>query len=95
MRSKERVLWDLVSRLLDTKGDALSRLSIHEGREGFDEVRKLYFAEGYCVELRRFEGDEDVSDVDEDGYVYTFCEPYDGFDTVGLEGAIEFLTGEL
>lgn len=92
--SKEKQIWDLVSRILDNYGEENDGISIHESEDivSGELNRKIYTHHGYCFELTCYtECDpEEISDV-ENGCVYCFSEPWDGFNETGIDKAIEIL----
>ena len=99
--TKEKQLWLIVQNILDTHGDQIDGISIHDdddfrmGTENF----KIYHHDGFCWELQRESmcDPDDVDDVDpmegvdDDGFVYSFAEPWDGFKESGIDKAIEIL----
>ena len=92
MKSKERLLWDIVSEILDTHGDMVDSMHIIEYKDAYDnENRKIYHSDGYCIELSKEEENENEVHGVEDGFVYTFSEPWDGFKEAGIDKAIEIL----
>ncbi|MDV3115427.1 hypothetical protein RJT06_02470 [Bacteroides ovatus] len=92
--SKEKQIWDLVSRILDNCGEESDRISIHESEDtgNYEFHRKIYTHHGYCFELTCYTdcAPEEISDV-ENGCVYCFSEPWDGFNEAGIDKAIEIL----
>lgn len=89
--SKEKELWDIVTSILDTHGDNVDSISIHEYTDFCTEKRKIYCSQGYCFELERIESDEETTSDVEDGFVYCFSEPWDGFEEAGINEAINIL----
>jgi len=89
--TRERLIWNIVSEILDTHGDEVDGMSIHEYTDAYgNDNRKIYHNQGYCFELSK----EEASDIEaciEEGFVYTFSEPWDGFQEAGIDKAIEIL----
>ncbi len=91
--SKEKQIWDIVNQIIDKHGEDLEGLSIHEDNPRWgEERRKIYSHKGYCFELMRIEGDEETIHDVEDGYVYSFFEPWDEFKEAGIDKAIKLLS---
>lgn len=94
--NKEKYIWDLASRILDNCGEESDGISIHESEESENGElhRKIYTHHGYCFELTCYTNcDSEGIDNAEDGCVYSFCEPWDGFNEAGIDKAIEILKG--
>ena len=99
MKSKERFIWDIVNEILESRGETVDDISIHESGDSIDESYKIYCSDGYCFELEKqshCEPDEldDYSDIhalESDGCTYHFSEPWDGFKEAGIDKAIEIL----
>lgn len=90
--SKEKFLWDIVSVILTTHGDEVDNISIHEHSDSYEnEHRKIYCSLGYCFELSKEEADENEVHGVENGYVYSFNEPWEGFKAAGIDEAINLL----
>lgn len=90
--SKEKLIWDIVSEILDTHGDMVDSIHIIEYRDAYDnENRKIYHSDGYCFELSKEKADENEFFGVEDGFVYTLSEPWDGFKKAGIDKAVEIL----
>lgn len=93
--SEERHLFEMVKDILDNHGDMVDDVHIceHAGGDYFDEINyKVYCSAGYCLEIKRELYDEDNFMDLEDGFVYKFSEPWDGFKEAGYEGAVEVLS---
>lgn len=94
--SKEKQIWDTVSHILGNYGEEVDGISIHESEkaENGELHRKIYTPHGYCFELTCYT-DCDPEDIDniENGCVYCFSEPWDGFNEAGIDKAIEILKG--
>ncbi len=84
----------MVSRILGNYGEEVDGISIHESEkaENGELHRKIYTHHGYCFELTCYTDydSENMDDV-EDGCIYAFCEPWEGFSEVGIDNAIETL----
>lgn len=95
--TKERKLWLIVQDILDNHGDYVDDISIHESTGYWqDEGFKIYVSAGYCWEIGREEmcAAEEVLNyegVDEDGWSYSFSEPWEEFKESGIDKAIEIL----
>ena len=96
--NKELFIWNVVTEILENHGDMVDDISIHENYQYDDECRKIYCSEGYCFELMREKVCEPeeveetaVQDLQKDGFVYSFTEPWDGFKEAGIDKAIEIL----
>lgn len=93
MSSKERIIWEIVDSILENHGDMVDNISIHESSGSYcEENRKVYCSQGYCFELEKIEADESDTSGVEDGYVYSFNEPWDGFKEAGIDSAIQILS---
>lgn len=93
--SEERHLWEMTSNILDNHGDMVDDVHICEHEEFGTEYRKVYCSEGYCFELTRelsWKDEEQTVPADEEGYFYSFCEPWDGFKEAKYEGAVRVLS---
>lgn len=92
--SKEKYIWDLASCILDSCGEESDGISIHESEDtGNGELhRKIYTYHGYCFELTCYTDcdPEEIYNV-ENGCVYCFSEPWDGFNEAGIDKTIEIL----
>jgi hypothetical protein len=95
---KEKFIWNIASEILENHGDEVDNISIHSHLDCYDERYKIYCSDGYCFELKKeyiCEPDDvedtSVSDLQDDGYVYHFTEPWDKFKTAGINKAIELL----
>lgn len=91
--SKEKTIWDLASAILDTHGNEVECLSIIETGGMFgDDGRTIYHRDGHCFKLTMIPADpDDACDV-EDGFVYVFDEPFEGYHRAGIDRAIELLS---
>jgi len=95
--TKERKIWDIVQNILENHGDFVDNISIHEGSDIDNESITIYNSDGYCWELLKgevCEPDEvrNFDDVDADGCVYSFQEPWEDFKNSGVDKAIEILS---
>ena len=92
--SKEKQIWDIVSHILGNYGEEVDGISRHESEkaENGELHRKIYAHHEYCFELSCYT-DYDSEDIDnaEDGCVYYFSEPWDGFYEAGIDKAIKIL----
>jgi hypothetical protein len=92
MKSKQKLIWDIVSEILSTHGDMVDSIHIIEYKDAYDnENRKIYHSDGYCFELSKEEADVNGFCDVEDSFVYIFFEPWDGFKEAGIDKAIEIL----
>lgn len=92
--SEARHLWEMTSDILDNHGDMVDDIHICEHEDDYgDEFRKVYCSAGYCLELVKEDPTEDTEPDIEDGKVYRFSEPWDGFKEAGYDGAVEVLSG--
>jgi len=94
--SKEKKIWEIVQKILDNHGDFIDNISIHESSSIDNESIKIYHSDGFCWELERekvCEPDEvkNFDDVDADGYVYSFQEPWEDFKQSRINTAISIL----
>ena len=89
--SKEKFIWDIVSEILESHGDCVDDISIHEYEEFEDQFYKVYCSKGYCFELSKIKADEDQFDNTECGFVYSYSEPWDGFKEAKIDKAIKIL----
>lgn len=92
--SEARHLFEMVQEILSTHGDMVDDVHIceHDGEYSNEINYKVYCSAGYCLEINRELSDEDNFTDAEDGFVYTFCEPWDGFKEAGYAGAVEVLS---
>lgn len=94
--SEERHLWEMTSDILDNHGDMVDDIHICEHEEFGTEYRKVYCSEGYCLELSKEESwmdEEQTIPGGEEGFMYVFTEPWDGFKEAGYDKAVEILSG--
>lgn len=96
MKSKNRLLWDLTTEILDTHGDIVDNIHIIEDESRDGELMRRIYAKtsnntGYCFEVYKAEADPDEFTDVEEGHVYYFDERWDDFDTGGIDKAIEIL----
>lgn len=95
--SKEKFIWDIVSEILDSHGDMVDDISIHEHEECNDKFRKIYCSKGYCFEISEIPDEQEVWDDHRGEYMekrvleYEFNEPWDGFNEAGIDEAIKIL----
>jgi hypothetical protein len=99
--TKEKKLWGIVQNIMDNHGDEVDNISIHESGDWIDDYEeglKIYCSEGFCWELSREKccepeevNETAVQDLQDDGFVYSFSEPWDGFKESGIDKAIKIL----
>lgn len=87
---KVKIIWDITTQLLEKYGENVEGISIHENSEDGEIQRKIYCSLGYCFELSKEQVPHDGL-TSENGYIYSFCEPWDGFKKAGIDKAIEIL----
>ena len=93
---KEVIIFGLANKILETHGDRVDSMDLIENSINGDESIKIYHGKGHCFELKKeyiCEPDEvlNFDGVCDDGYCYTFFEPWDGFTETGIDKAIELL----
>jgi len=98
---KRKKIWLIVQKILDNHGDEVDNISIHQSGEWVDNLQegyKIYCSEGYCWEISREKAcdsieveDNYLEGLQNDGFVYSFCEPWDDFLISGIDKAIEIL----
>ena len=95
--SKEKFIWDIVSEILESHGDMVDDISIHEHTECYNRFRKIYCSKGYCFELSEMPEEQEIWNSDISEYVnkrvleYEFSEPWEGFKSAGIDEAIKIL----
>ena len=100
--SIEKQIWELSKNIIAAHdcGDIcnIDDISIHQWKDEIDDEQiKIYCSSGYCWELKkeyvcRVENYCNHEGVDNDGFCYTFCEPWEGYKESGINKAIEILT---
>lgn len=98
MKSKERILFELVSGLYKKSLDdnsILKDISIYEDAEPGSCHYRIYHSDGYCWDISERDSSyvEYADEKDfEDGLYYSFYEAHEGFKECGQDKAIEILS---
>lgn len=94
-------VFQLVEKILETKGEIVDKLHIIDISEDEEQIYKLYHAKGHCLVVRREVFDADMasefgtdSTVNEDGQIVYYGysdDAYEGFERLPIGKCIELL----
>ncbi|MFW5847883.1 MAG: hypothetical protein ACOCVF_03105 [bacterium] len=96
MKSKDLIFWELALNILNTCGERLDSMDLIFYSGWDNENIKIYHKNGHCFEITKEyccepEEIDQFDNVDKDGYIYIFREPWEDYTRIGIDKAIQLL----